>query len=329
MPRRRRADARAARARSTMPTTSAAVAAERAFTLALGGTCHSPVAALATVDGDMIDFRCEILSEDGAEHRRRRRRGSRSATSTRPAALAAADARPRPAVDPPPVRAAMKPLLVLRPEPGASATRGARARAGPRRRAVARCSTIEPVRWTRARPGRLRRAAADQRQRGAPWRRAAWRACSDLPVSRGRPATAAAARARASASRATGDGGVDDLLARAPRDAAPASPRRRRSPSAPTAPCRRADHRLSHRCRPIAAARPARSVALVAWSTARAPARGWPSSRAESRAPSIAAISAAAAAACGDGWAASQSPTKPSDARAAGPRRAAVPRLRR
>ena len=31
--------------------TSAAVAAERAFTLALGGTCHSPIAALALVDG--------------------------------------------------------------------------------------------------------------------------------------------------------------------------------------------------------------------------------------------------------------------------------------
>ncbi len=47
--------------------TSAAVAAERAFTLALGGTCHSPIAALALVDGAMIDFRCEVLSEDGAE----------------------------------------------------------------------------------------------------------------------------------------------------------------------------------------------------------------------------------------------------------------------
>jgi len=48
--------------------TSAAVAAERAFTLALGGTCHSPIAALARVDGRTIDFRCELFSEDGAEH---------------------------------------------------------------------------------------------------------------------------------------------------------------------------------------------------------------------------------------------------------------------
>ena len=48
--------------------TSAAVAAERAFTLALGGTCHSPIAALALVEGDTIAFRCELFSQDGAEH---------------------------------------------------------------------------------------------------------------------------------------------------------------------------------------------------------------------------------------------------------------------
>ena len=50
------------------PDTSAAVAAERAFTLALGGTCHSPIAALALVEGETIEFRCEIFSEDGSEH---------------------------------------------------------------------------------------------------------------------------------------------------------------------------------------------------------------------------------------------------------------------
>ena len=47
--------------------THVAVAAERAFTLALGGTCHSPVAALARIDGDAIAFACQILSEDGAD----------------------------------------------------------------------------------------------------------------------------------------------------------------------------------------------------------------------------------------------------------------------
>jgi hydroxymethylbilane synthase len=44
-----------------------AVNAERAFTRALGGTCHSPVAALAVEQGDELWLRGEILSEDGAE----------------------------------------------------------------------------------------------------------------------------------------------------------------------------------------------------------------------------------------------------------------------
>ena len=45
-----------------------AVLAERAFCRALGGTCHSPVAAFARVAGEEIAFACEILSEDGSEH---------------------------------------------------------------------------------------------------------------------------------------------------------------------------------------------------------------------------------------------------------------------
>ena len=48
--------------------THQAVLAERAFTRALGGPCHSPIAASARVDGDEIDFACELLSEDGSEH---------------------------------------------------------------------------------------------------------------------------------------------------------------------------------------------------------------------------------------------------------------------
>lgn len=47
--------------------TSAAVAAERAFTRALGGTCHSPVGALARIEGGEIALSCEILSEDGSD----------------------------------------------------------------------------------------------------------------------------------------------------------------------------------------------------------------------------------------------------------------------
>ena len=48
--------------------THQAVLAERAFTRALGGTCHSPIAASATIAGGEIDFTCELLSEDGSDH---------------------------------------------------------------------------------------------------------------------------------------------------------------------------------------------------------------------------------------------------------------------
>ena len=47
--------------------TSAAVRAERAFARALGGTCHSPVGALAEVDQGQVRLRAEILSEDGKD----------------------------------------------------------------------------------------------------------------------------------------------------------------------------------------------------------------------------------------------------------------------
>ncbi|MEO5774116.1 MAG: hydroxymethylbilane synthase [Sphingomicrobium sp.] len=43
------------------------VMAERAFTRALGGTCHSPVAALAILDEGEINMRAQIFSEDGSE----------------------------------------------------------------------------------------------------------------------------------------------------------------------------------------------------------------------------------------------------------------------
>lgn len=44
-----------------------AVSLERGFLAALNGTCHSPVAALARLDGDIVHFRAEILAEDGSE----------------------------------------------------------------------------------------------------------------------------------------------------------------------------------------------------------------------------------------------------------------------
>ena len=47
--------------------THLAVLAERAFTRALGGTCHSPVAAYARIEGMEVEFACELFSEDGSE----------------------------------------------------------------------------------------------------------------------------------------------------------------------------------------------------------------------------------------------------------------------
>lgn len=44
-----------------------AVQAERAFARTLGGSCHSPVAALATVRQNQVHLTAEILSEDGRE----------------------------------------------------------------------------------------------------------------------------------------------------------------------------------------------------------------------------------------------------------------------
>ena len=43
------------------------VMAERAFTRSLGGTCHSPVAALATASGEFLVLRTQLLSADGRQ----------------------------------------------------------------------------------------------------------------------------------------------------------------------------------------------------------------------------------------------------------------------
>ena len=44
------------------------VLAERALLAALHADCHSPVAALATLDGDALRLRAELLAEDGSAH---------------------------------------------------------------------------------------------------------------------------------------------------------------------------------------------------------------------------------------------------------------------
>ncbi|GAA0645950.1 hydroxymethylbilane synthase [Sphingomonas ursincola] len=48
--------------------TSICVRAERALLFALGGDCHSAVAALARMDGETVHLRAMLYSEDGAEH---------------------------------------------------------------------------------------------------------------------------------------------------------------------------------------------------------------------------------------------------------------------
>ena len=50
------------------PSTSRAIRTERALLAALHADCHSPVAALAQVEGDTISLRAELLDGEGTEH---------------------------------------------------------------------------------------------------------------------------------------------------------------------------------------------------------------------------------------------------------------------
>ena len=47
------------------PATSACVLTERALLAAIGADCHSPVAALAALSGEMLTLRAELIAEDG------------------------------------------------------------------------------------------------------------------------------------------------------------------------------------------------------------------------------------------------------------------------
>ena len=46
--------------------THACVMAERSLLAALQADCHSPVAALASLSGEMLTLRAELLAEDGS-----------------------------------------------------------------------------------------------------------------------------------------------------------------------------------------------------------------------------------------------------------------------
>ncbi len=61
-------EARKIAASFNCPKTSACVAVERAFLAGLDGSCRTPIAGLAVVEGGEIVFRGEVLSLDGAEH---------------------------------------------------------------------------------------------------------------------------------------------------------------------------------------------------------------------------------------------------------------------
>jgi hydroxymethylbilane synthase len=58
--------------------TMACVTAERAVLAALDGSCRTPIAALATLDGDQLDLRARVLRPDGSEVLETTRRGPAS-----------------------------------------------------------------------------------------------------------------------------------------------------------------------------------------------------------------------------------------------------------
>ena len=61
-------DAHARIAAIDHPMTHACVMAERGLLAALRADCHSPVGALATLEGAILTLRAELLSEDGSAH---------------------------------------------------------------------------------------------------------------------------------------------------------------------------------------------------------------------------------------------------------------------
>ncbi len=97
------------------------VMAERAFTRALGATCASPVAAFCVLEDGDLRMRGQLFSEDGSEMVEKRLVfdcGEFKAPAELARSLLDSGAR----IDPEAVRAGMRCVLVLRPEPGASAT---------------------------------------------------------------------------------------------------------------------------------------------------------------------------------------------------------------
>ena len=63
------------------PPTHICIAAERSFLHRLDGSCRTPIAALATLSGDQLSFRGEVISPDGIRHIAVARRGTAAAAA--------------------------------------------------------------------------------------------------------------------------------------------------------------------------------------------------------------------------------------------------------
>ena len=160
--RRRCAHARRCWRRIDHADTSVALAAERAFLAVLDGSCRTPIAGHAVLDGDAMRFRGMILRPDGSETFETSRAGKRAGCrgARRGCGRGARSAARRPISSARDMR-----LLVTRPEPDAARTAQALARARARGRWSRRCCALQTI------DGGFRRAvrgrADDQRERGA------------------------------------------------------------------------------------------------------------------------------------------------------------------
>ena len=233
--------------RSTIVATHVCVLAERALLAALGADCHSPMAALARIDGDDASTsRAELLSEDGAHRcadrdddpRRSSGRGRRARRPAARAGAAGAGAAVHRAMSRTAARAAARARRV--------GDRGGGRRGGVRRdrgAAVRRPpARLDAARTTPA------GGADDQRQRRAAWRRRARsaRRPAALRGRRGDRRCRARGRFRADrhgrrtasmrSSRARRRDGVADLLHLAGRDHRAPARRRARSSAASSMP---------------------------------------------------------------------------------------------
>lgn len=201
----------------------------------------------------------------------------------------------------------MRPLWILRPEPGASAS-AARARALGLAVHVHPLFASEPLAWTRPESdfdALLLTSANAARLAGA---------LPDLPVHAVGAATAEAARAAGARVVTVGSGGVDALLAALPPDLRllHLSGEER---IAPTAPRQAITVVPVYRTVPLAAPDPAALAGAVLAVHSPAAGRRIAALPLDRAAIAIAAISPAAAAACGEGWGAALAADTPDDTR--------------